>query len=79
MVRLVDLKERIMIHQYLHHFIALPFGIATAFSPVYIRLVHESKVITIKQTNNSNAKTIPRVGSSCLKPGLDHELLGNHI
>ena len=33
---------------------------------------------SIKQTN-SNTKTIPRAGSSCLKPGLDHEFWENQI
>ena len=48
-------------------------------SPVYICLVHDSKGKTTVKQANSNAKTIPRVGASCLKPGLDHELLGNKI
>ena len=56
-----------MIHQYIDHFIVLPFG-------TELKLMAALKGIWGHQFMQDL-----RIGSSCLKPGLDHELLGNHI
>ena len=72
MVRLVDLKERIMIYQFIDHFIALPFETAYFRNLMAaIEGIGGHQFIYIWYMREK--KTVPRVGSSCIKPGMDHE------